>query len=209
MNDPGQLERLGREAAARIRASEGLLTSDQIRAIRERLALSQAAFEQLLDVGPKTVVRWERGTVFQNRSTDALIRAADAVPGVAPFLDALRNNVDAATQPISGFANRPENHHQKIRTARNGMVLKKGATTKGMSPMPSKKDVHTVKDGGGKGWVNKVAGESVSAHRTQKKAIEKGRTIAKQAESEHLIHGTDGQIRARNTYGKDPIPPQR
>ena len=124
-------------------------------------------------------------------------------------LDALRNNVDAATQPISGFANRPENHHQKIRTARNGMVLKKGATTKGMSPMPSKKDVHTVKDGGGKGWVNKVAGESVSAHRTQKKAIEKGRTIAKQAESEHLIHGTDGQIRARNTYGKDPIPPQR
>ncbi len=94
---PGQLERLEREAASRIRASEGLLTPDQIRAIRERLGLSQAAFEQLLGVGPKTVVRWERGTVFQNRSTDALIRAVDAVPGVVPFLDRLRNNFDAAS----------------------------------------------------------------------------------------------------------------
>ncbi|MEO5825691.1 MAG: type II toxin-antitoxin system MqsA family antitoxin [Gemmatimonadales bacterium] len=92
---PGQLERLERDAASQIRAREGLLTPDQIRAIRERLGLSQAAFEQLLGVGPKTVVRWERGTVFQNRSTDALIRVVDAVPGVVPFLDALRNSARA------------------------------------------------------------------------------------------------------------------
>lgn len=87
---PGQLERLEREAASRIRSSEGLLTPDEIRTIRERLGLSQAAFERLLGVGPKTVVRWERGTVFQNRSTDALIRVIHAVPGVVEYLEALR-----------------------------------------------------------------------------------------------------------------------
>jgi len=90
---PGQLERLEREAAATIRASEGLLTPDEIRAIRERLGLSQAAFEELLGVGAKTVVRWERGTVFQNRTTDTLIRAVDAVPGMVPFLEGLRRAV--------------------------------------------------------------------------------------------------------------------
>jgi hypothetical protein len=74
--------------------------------------------------------------------------------------------------------------------------------------MATKKNVHTVKNSDGKGWVNKVAGEAVSTHRTQEKAIEKGRTIAKQAQAEHLIHGADGKIRARNTYGKDPFPPR-
>lgn len=205
---PGQLERLEREAASRIRASEGLLTPDQIRAIRERLALSQAAFEQLLGVGPKTVVRWERGTVFQNRSTDALIRAVDAVPGVAPFLHTLRNNIDSATQPSTGIGNRPDSRRQRVLAIRTGMSSTNKTALKGGSPMATKQNVHTVKNSDGKGWVNKVAGEAVSKHQTQQKAIEKGRTIAKQAQSEHLIHGTDGKIRARNTYGKDPFPPR-
>lgn len=99
---PGQLERLEREAATRIRANEGLLTPDEIREIRERLALSQSAFEQLLGVGPKTVVRWERGTVFQNRSTDALIRAVDAVPGVAQFLNTLRKDTGSMDEFACG-----------------------------------------------------------------------------------------------------------
>lgn len=86
---PGELERLERAAVTKIRAAEGLLSPAEIRSVRERLGLSQAAFEELLGVGPKTVVRWERGTVFQNRSTDALIRAVDVVPGMATFLGEL------------------------------------------------------------------------------------------------------------------------
>jgi len=31
-------------------------------------------------------VRWERGTVFQNAATDALLRVIDRFPGVVGFL---------------------------------------------------------------------------------------------------------------------------
>jgi len=41
---------------------------------REQYSLSQTQLEQLLGHRTETVVRWERGTVFQNRSTDMLLR---------------------------------------------------------------------------------------------------------------------------------------
>jgi len=75
---PGQMDATQRRAAANARAAEGLLTPDEILDIREGLELSQADFEKLLGVGPKTVVRWERGTVFQNRATDSLLRLIGA-----------------------------------------------------------------------------------------------------------------------------------
>lgn len=83
---PGQMEQVQRRAARAIRTREGLLQPEEIRALRERLELSQAGFEALLGVGPKTVVRWERGTVFQNAATDALLRVIDRFPGVVGFL---------------------------------------------------------------------------------------------------------------------------
>jgi transcriptional regulator with XRE-family HTH domain len=73
---------------AAIRADLGLLMPKEIKAIRESLDLSQADFELLLGVGQKTVVRWEKGTVFQNRATDTLLRALRDVPGVAEYLGA-------------------------------------------------------------------------------------------------------------------------
>lgn len=57
-----------RRAADQIRDEEGLLGPHEIRAIRERYRLSQADFERLLGTGPKTVTRWERGTVVQTPS---------------------------------------------------------------------------------------------------------------------------------------------
>ena len=74
-------------------------------------------------------------------------------------------------------------------------------------PSGKPKDVHTVPKQGG-GWVNKVGGEVVSKHRTQENASERGRSIAKQNKSEHLIHGRDGKIRDKNSYGDDPNPPK-
>jgi len=62
------------------------MSPQDIRGIRERLGLTQHAFEKLLGVGPKTVVRWEKGTVFQNGSTDSLLRVIDALPEAARFL---------------------------------------------------------------------------------------------------------------------------
>lgn len=85
---PGQMEAVQRRASTQIRQNEGLLLSSEIREIREGLGLSQQAFERLLGVGPKTVVRWERGTVFQNRATDSLLRVIRAFPQAARFLAA-------------------------------------------------------------------------------------------------------------------------
>lgn len=43
---------------------------------------------------------------------------------------------------------------------------------------------------------------------TQQEAIDAGRSIAKNQQSELLIHGRNGQIRARDSYGNDPHPPK-
>jgi hypothetical protein len=43
---------------------------------------------------------------------------------------------------------------------------------------------------------------------TQARAIEAGRQMARQGHGELLIHGQDGRIRSRDSYGNDPYPPK-
>ena len=43
---------------------------------------------------------------------------------------------------------------------------------------------------------------------TQGEAIATGREIARKERTELYIHGEDGKIRKRNSYGKDPFPPK-
>ena len=59
-------------------------------------------------------------------------------------------------------------------------------------------------------WAVKGAGNqrATSIHETQQRAIEAAREIAIGQRSELLVHGRNGQIRERNTYGKDPYPPK-
>ncbi len=47
-----------------------------------------------------------------------------------------------------------------------------------------------------------------SVHSTQEEAILRATEIAKQQHVEVLIHGRDGQIRERNSFGNDPFPPK-
>ncbi|MED1741957.1 DUF2188 domain-containing protein [Bacillus swezeyi] len=56
-----------------------------------------------------------------------------------------------------------------------------------------------------KGEDNKKAS---SVHKTQKDAIAAGREVARNQGSELIIHGEDGKIRARDSYGNDPFPPR-
>lgn len=60
------------------------------------------------------------------------------------------------------------------------------------------------------GWAVRSQGSSRvgSTHPTQAAAIEKATTQARSDHGELFIHGRDGQIRARNSYGKDPYPPE-
>jgi len=71
-----------------------------------------------------------------------------------------------------------------------------------------KRDVHTVPNPDGAGWVNKVGGDVASRHQRKDTATERGREIARDNGSEHVIHNTDGTIGRRNSYGNDPNPPK-
>lgn len=60
------------------------------------------------------------------------------------------------------------------------------------------------------GWAVKGAGNfrASSVHGTQREAIAAARESAIRQGSEMLIHGENGRIRERNTYGNDPFPPK-
>lgn len=61
-----------------------------------------------------------------------------------------------------------------------------------------------------RGWAVMGAGNTraSSTHRTQRDAIAAARGAAIRQNSEVVIHGENGQIRDRNTYGIDPYPPK-
>lgn len=56
------------------------------------------------------------------------------------------------------------------------------------------------------GWSVKRAGASraSSTHATQQEAIDAATRVARNQKTELYIHGRDGRIRERNSYGNDP-----
>ena len=71
------------------------------------------------------------------------------------------------------------------------------------------KNQHVTKHPAG-GWQVKGEGNYRATVRTstQREAITIARDIARNQKSELFIHGTNGQIRARDSYGHDPYPPK-
>lgn len=70
-----------------------------------------------------------------------------------------------------------------------------------------KNNVHVVPSDGG--WDVKVEGVGRTSHfSTQREAIQAGRSLARGNRSEHIVHGRDGRIRQRDSYGRDPFPPR-
>lgn len=70
------------------------------------------------------------------------------------------------------------------------------------------KDQHVVKHE--KGWAVRGAGNerATGVFRTQAEAIDAGRQIAGNQSSELLVHGRDGRIRSKDSFGPDPVPPR-
>ena len=98
---PDQSLASSRARAATLRAHEGLLSPQEIKHIRESYALSQADLEKALGLGPKTVVRWERGSVCQSRAADNLLVMARDFPEVFAAI-AQRNGVDVVLTTTAG-----------------------------------------------------------------------------------------------------------
>jgi hypothetical protein len=72
----------------------------------------------------------------------------------------------------------------------------------------SKKNQHVAPHASG--WAVRGSGNRrvTSVYGTQREAINEAREVAIRQGSEILIHGENGRIRERNTYGKDPYPPK-
>lgn len=79
------------------RRSEGLLTGEDIQALRRTLMLTQAELEEALGVARKTVVRWENGTAVQSKAVDDVLRMIALDPNNLRLLVRVRH---AALTPI-------------------------------------------------------------------------------------------------------------
>lgn len=73
----------------------------------------------------------------------------------------------------------------------------------------SKSSQHVVPHPDG-GWSVKKGGATHVTRRfeTQKEAISYGRKISKAQGSELYVHGRDGMVRSKDSYGNDPHPPK-
>ncbi len=71
-----------------------------------------------------------------------------------------------------------------------------------------KKNVHVVPQGDN--WAVKREGciRPSKVTDTQSEAINRAREIAKNNQSEMVVHGRNGKIRQKDSFGNDPFPPK-
>lgn len=65
---------------------EGLLEGSQVKRIRKKLGLTQAAAGEIIGGGPKAFTKYERGDVLTSRAVTNLLKVLDAVPGALNIL---------------------------------------------------------------------------------------------------------------------------
>jgi putative zinc finger/helix-turn-helix YgiT family protein len=78
--------RLQEDAIAVYRKKHGLLSADEIRAIRERFGLTQSELARLLHLGANTISRWESGRNVQTEAMEMLLRLLRDLPGSLDYL---------------------------------------------------------------------------------------------------------------------------
>ena len=78
--DSAALRESGKKLKDFQREVDGLLTGQQIKAIRARLGLTQKQLADIVGGGLKSLARYESGQVCQSRGMDNLLRILDAYP---------------------------------------------------------------------------------------------------------------------------------
>lgn len=76
--------------------------------------------------------------------------------------------------------------------------------------MAKKPNVHTTHNNQDDKWrnISEGASRAIKLYDTKAEAQAAGREIARERGVEHLIHNENGQIKQRNSYGKDNFPPR-
>lgn len=67
------------------------------------------------------------------------------------------------------------------------------------------KSVHVTKRDNGWAVITEKSEKAVKITETQKEAIELGKSIAENNNSELIIHDRNNKIREKNSYGNDPV----
>lgn len=130
------------------RRIDGLLTGPQIKAIRERLGLTQAKAAQLMGGGANAFSKYERGEVTQSVAMNQLLRVLDVDPGVLSTLDGRKTSFRVQAEQVScartsevakGVADRPiRNQHAKKVSVKRGrrQITKSGSGKRARSCRP-------------------------------------------------------------------------
>ena len=70
-------------------------------------------------------------------------------------------------------------------------------------------DVHIVPSSGRRRWRVTHAGLTISSHHTQDRAHRTGVRLARINQVDLVIHGTNGRIRSKDSYGNETAAPDR
>jgi HTH-type transcriptional regulator / antitoxin MqsA len=85
--DPKRNREIEKELTDHRRKTDGLLTSEEIKAIREMFGMTQVKFAELLGVGEKNFARYESGQTTQSKSMDHLLRVLMHRPEVMSLIN--------------------------------------------------------------------------------------------------------------------------
>jgi hypothetical protein len=168
--------------------------------------------EPLGRIGPAKVWRWQQVLDWdaRHRQQPALMVESDGVrfrtvperPGFITVEEpnggergavAWPGSPIVALQPVAGgVAVATARHEGEIRRNMRGYWTLQSA-------------VRTVPAAGG--WENRIGDRSVGAHRSKEEAVRQGRRLARERRTEHVVHGRNGRIVSRDSYGRSPYPP--
>jgi len=98
---PDQVRALSLAVKKQARVKAGLLTPDEIVAIRKKLGLRQSELERLFGLGSKVVTRWETGRVVQSRAADVALRLLALDPENLKRIQLRRDEVDRAGSGVA------------------------------------------------------------------------------------------------------------
>lgn len=90
--DPVLEDQIGRNHAKYMEArrkADGLLSSEEIRALRKGLGLTQQKASRIFGGGANAFSKYERGDVMQSLAMDRLLRLVDLQPGLLELLQLL------------------------------------------------------------------------------------------------------------------------
>lgn len=112
--DPKDERAIERMLTDERRKIDGLLTSDQIRSIRESFGFTQAQFARALGVGEKNFARYETGASMQGKTTDQLLRILMQLPKALELITKeqvrweTRERIQATVQKVQSLPGKVE-----------------------------------------------------------------------------------------------------